>query len=105
MFTELPGMRLKNDPSRRVRSELVYWRVHPSRSQNVLSDHSNRSLRDGFFIGLIPGRKLPGYHHIVPSGRKPLDTLPAKIDSESRATDEHFGQPLRVGDHGIMTGR
>jgi len=31
-------MRLKNDPSRRVRFELVYWRVHRLRSQNVPSN-------------------------------------------------------------------
>src|SRR5215469_11669822 len=31
-------MRLKKDPSRRVRSELVYWRVRRSRPQNVPSD-------------------------------------------------------------------
>jgi hypothetical protein len=30
---------------------------------------SDRALRDGFLIGPVPGNKLPGYHHSVPTGR------------------------------------
>ena len=33
---------------------------------------SHRTLRDGSFIGRIPGNKLPGYLHSVPTGLSPL---------------------------------
>jgi hypothetical protein len=32
---------------------------------------SCRTLRDGCFLGRIPGNKLPGYHHLVPYGTDP----------------------------------
>jgi hypothetical protein len=28
---------------------------------------SDRALRDGFSIEPVPGNKLPGYHHLVPT--------------------------------------
>ena len=31
---------------------------------------SDRSPRDGGVFGRIPGNKLPGYHHVVPTGQK-----------------------------------
>ena len=31
---------------------------------------SNRTLRDGSFLKRIPGNKLPGYVHLVPSGQQ-----------------------------------
>jgi hypothetical protein len=33
------------------------------------------SLRDGSFSCGIPGSKLPGYYHSVPTGQKPPDTV------------------------------
>ncbi len=35
------------------------------------------SLRDGAPFGTVPGNKLPGYHHSVPSGQQP--PLPVHI--------------------------
>ena len=69
------ALKLKNDPSRRVRFELVYRRVHRSKSQNVPSTQSHRSLRDGSFLGHVPGSKLPGYYHLFPTGQMPPDPL------------------------------
>ena len=33
--------------------------------------NSDRTLRDGSFSNRIPGSKLPGYVHLVPSGQRP----------------------------------
>jgi len=38
---------------------------------NVSSD---RTLRDGSFVEPIPGNKLPGYLHLVPSGQQTSPT-------------------------------
>jgi hypothetical protein len=35
---------------------------------------SHRTLRDGSFLGHIPGSKLPGYLHLVPSGQQTIPT-------------------------------
>jgi hypothetical protein len=40
-------------------------------------------LRDGSFFNRIPGNKLPGYHHLVPSGQKPFLPFVHQIDSTS----------------------
>ena len=40
----------------------------------AISNRSNRSLRDGSFSYNIPGSKLPGYYHSVPTGQRPPDT-------------------------------
>jgi len=42
---------------------------------------SHHTLRDGSFLGHIPGSKLPGYYHSVPPGQKPFVTPIRKIDS------------------------
>jgi hypothetical protein len=34
------------------------------------------SLRDGSPFGTVPGNKLPGYHHSIPSGQQTATTCP-----------------------------
>jgi hypothetical protein len=57
----------RNEPSRRVRFELVYLRVHRSRWQNVPSNPITPYPTDGPFLGHSPGSKLPST--IIPSLR------------------------------------
>ena len=59
-----------NEPCRRyavIGAELVERRgVKDARIANLII---LCPLRDGSFFGQIPGNKLPGYDHLVPTGR------------------------------------
>jgi hypothetical protein len=66
----------REDPSRRVRCDGYYL---GGSNEVILSDiarsnRSYRSLRDGSFSCGIPGSKLPGYYHSVPTGQQPPGT-------------------------------
>src|SRR6266404_4407564 len=37
------------------------------------------SLRDGFSIESVPGNKLPGYHHLVPTGQHTVSAAGSKV--------------------------
>ena len=70
---ELPGNAREIDPSRRVRYD---WLVRMAYRVNVHQNTSSawqaqsyRSLRDGSSIERVPGNKLPGYDHRVPTGQ------------------------------------
>jgi len=39
------------------------------RTTNQPGIGSDRTLRDGFSIERVPGNKLPGYFHLVPTGQ------------------------------------
>jgi hypothetical protein len=53
------------------------WRPSEKSLFNIAkSNRSYRSLRDGSFSYSIPGSKLPGYYHSVPTGQKPPATCP-----------------------------
>jgi hypothetical protein len=47
------------------------------KSKNVLLTQSYRPYGTGAPFGTVPGNKLPGYHHSVPSGQQP--PLPVHI--------------------------
>src|SRR6516225_5510821 len=64
-------MRLKSDPSRRVRSELVYSRVHSSRSQNVRVAPIISAEAETDLAFPTTRHFVPGYLHVVPPGQKP----------------------------------
>src|ERR1700751_6204809 len=70
-------------PSRRVRYDVTTWRLHQTRScgpsrlnidrrwnraNRLGKNQSHRALRDGPHLWPIPGNKLPGYDHAVPTG-------------------------------------
>jgi hypothetical protein len=90
-FTARNGAR--EDPSRRVRcdgttagSRLAEALTRPnekSLSNIARSNRSYRSLRDGSFSCSIPGSKVPGYDHLVPSGQIAFPRPIRKIDSTS----------------------
>src|SRR5215471_2878109 len=54
-----------------------------------LPTQSYRSLTGRFGFFRIPGSKLPGYLHFVPSGQKPFLRPVHKIDSTSTFEHEH----------------
>jgi hypothetical protein len=90
-FTARNGAR--EDPSRRVRCEgttagsrladALPWPNEKSLSNIARSNRSYRSLRDGSFSCSIPGSKVPGYDHLVPSGQIAFPRPIRKIDSTS----------------------
>ena len=64
---------VKNDPSRRVRSELICSRVQPPMWEKVASTPNHTvPYGTGPFLQPKPGSKLPGYLHFVPSGQRAL---------------------------------
>src|SRR5215469_14697470 len=84
------------DPSRRVGCDGYYrwpgiWRMclrlrGKSLFNIANSNRSYRSLRDESFSYNIPGSKLPGYYHSVPTGQKPPDTWGTKSTSHHRSS-------------------
>jgi hypothetical protein len=63
----------RGDPSRRD-GVIGSDRRATIRTINQLGWGSDRTLRDGFSIGRVPGNELPGYDHLVPSGQQTIGT-------------------------------
>jgi hypothetical protein len=61
--------REKREPSRRERYDWVRSACYDQGRLIHRASGSDRALRDGFLIARIPGNKLPGYDHLVPSGQ------------------------------------
>ena len=85
---EMPGMRLKNDPSRRVRCELVYSRVLTAQGRRTsLSPESYRSL------GTCQGGELNSRPRAYESPALPL-SYPGKIalakEAKAKAVSSGF---------------
>jgi hypothetical protein len=75
----------RKDPSRRVRFELVYWRVHRSKSQSVPSDPIIPFPNGTVSIYLhFQAVNCLAILHLVPPGQKPFLRPVHKIDSTSR---------------------
>src|SRR5215469_2164610 len=53
-------------------------------SRSFPPTQSHRTLRDGSFLASVPGSKLPGYLHYVPSGQNSSSTLVRKIEATPR---------------------
>ena len=76
-------MRFKKDPSRRVRSDLVYWADHHLKVQGCSFDPIIPFPTGRVRFLASPGSELPGYLHSVPSGQRAFLRLVDRIDSTS----------------------
>src|ERR1700749_3642995 len=69
------------------------------------SRKGNKGLRDGSFLSGIPGSKLPGYYHSVPTGQKPPDTCPRnRLHSTGNGSRTRTTCWLRLSYSGSRTG-
>jgi len=74
-FTAWNGFGKRNRPVGNgvIGAERTFYHLEGGTREQTTSD----SLRDGSFFNRIPGSKLPGYLHLVPSGQKPQ--IPVQI--------------------------
>ena len=66
----MPGSRKKRDPSRGDRYDWGDRNIRRHQGLNKRVDQLRPYPTGGSFFKRIPGNKLPGYHHLVPSGQQ-----------------------------------
>ena len=69
----------------------ILWKLakpvsHHAERETARANRSHRTLRGGSSLRIVPGNKLPGYDHLVPTGRSSSQTMGAPDGSGIYAT-------------------